>query len=78
VSTERLHRVVADVFGVPYEDVSDATSAETVENWDSLTHIDLVVALESEFGVSLSPEEMMAMGSVAAIREVLAERGALA
>ena len=44
-------------------------------NWDSVNHLNLVMALESEFGIRLSPEDALAMRSVRAVRALLNERG---
>ena len=48
----RTHAVVAATFGLPLASISDATSSATVESWDSVHHIHLIVALEAEFGVA--------------------------
>jgi acyl carrier protein len=67
--------VVARVFGLPRAAVDDATSNTTVESWDSLNHVTLVLELESAFGVSFSAEETLAMTDVGAIKRVLAAHG---
>ena len=72
---DRIHRIVSDVFGVPVEELSDDSSPDTIPDWDSQAHINLVLSLEVEFGVSLSPEDAMEMLSVRLIRLILAERG---
>ena len=72
---ERLHRVVAAVLDVSPSEVGDDTSPETQPAWDSLSHLDLVVALEAEFGVSLSAEESMEMASVHLMRMILQDHG---
>jgi acyl carrier protein len=53
----RLKQVMADVFHIPSDSVSEDTSVDTVEKWDSLTHLNLILALEQAFGVSFSEEE---------------------
>ncbi|MFC1874297.1 acyl carrier protein [Chloroflexota bacterium] len=75
-STEdRLYRIISEVFGVPAAEINNESSPDTIETWDSLSHLNLVLALEEEFGVSLSPEDVMEMLSVQLIRTILAERG---
>ena len=74
VTEERVSRVVSDVLGVPRDDINDDSSPDTIRNWDSLSHINLVLSLEAEFSVSLSPEDAMEMLSVRLIRIILAER----
>jgi acyl carrier protein len=67
--------VVARAFGREPSEIHDATSPETLPEWDSLGHVTLVIELESNFGVSFSPEETMSLTSVAAIKDSLKSRG---
>ena len=55
--------------------VTRATSHETVEEWDSLNVLNMLMAVESEFGVSISPEEAANFVSVEKILAVLASKG---
>lgn len=70
----RLYQLMADVFGVPVETISEESSPDTIATWDSLSHLNLAIALEKEFGVSLTPEDVMDMGSVRLILLILRER----
>ena len=72
---DRVAKVVADVFGVPMDSVNDSRGPTDIEQWDSLGHITLVLALESEFQVRLSPDDATEMLSVASIKAVLAKCG---
>ncbi|MEO8448395.1 MAG: acyl carrier protein [Gemmatimonadota bacterium] len=67
--------VIARVFGVSADRVTDQTSNETLPEWDSLGHITLVIELEATYAVSLSAEETLTLTSVAAIKRLLEERG---
>lgn len=73
--TDRIHTVVSQVFGVSSDDISDASSPDTIPGWNSLAHLNLVLALEAEFGVALSPEDTMEMLSVGLIRHILIDHG---
>lgn len=72
---DRVAHVVSKVFAIPVDEVTNDTSPDNVKLWDSLQHLNLVLALEAEFGLSLSPEEAMEMLSVGLIRMTLSERG---
>lgn len=72
--SDRVYRVVSDVLGVPVTAVNDESSPDTIESWDSLAHINLILALEAEFGISLSDEDAVDMLSVRLIKMILAER----
>ncbi len=73
---ERVRTVAADVLDVPPARLDARASTETVESWDSLQHLNLVLALEQEFGVQFEPEEMERMTSVGRIVELLEARAA--
>ena len=60
---------------MPEHEVDERLSAEQTTNWDSIRHLDLVMALEEAFGVSFSSEELGVLTSYRAIVEALGQRG---
>ena len=72
---QRTRRLVAEVFGLPLDSVTRATSHETVEEWDSINVLNLLMAVESEFDVVVSPEEAASFMSVEKILAVLGTKG---
>ena len=70
----RVRRVVSSVLGLPIEQVTLKTSNDDVENWDSLSIVNLMMAIEEEFQVALSPEEAADLLSVELITQVLQEK----
>ena len=72
----RVYRLVSDVLGVEVGAINDDSSPDTIASWDSVTHINLILALEDEFCVSLSDEDVIEMLSVGLIQRILLERGA--
>jgi len=69
----RVHKVVASVFGVPAAALGPSSGQDTIEGWDSLTHLHLIAALESEFGVSIDPDRAIEMTTIDAICAALAD-----
>jgi acyl carrier protein len=61
---EQIRTMASDLFGVPVEQITAASSPQTLENWDSIQHLNLVLAVEEKFGVQLSPEEIEEMKNV--------------
>ena len=55
---DRIRRIAADVFGVSVESLVPASSPDSIESWDSLNHLNMVLALEQELASQFSPEEM--------------------
>lgn len=72
---DRILRVVSLVMEVPIEKLNKESSPDNVENWDSLKHMNLILALEEEFDVTFSDEEIVELLSVEIIVEVLKEKG---
>jgi acyl carrier protein len=74
--TDKVRQAVSDVFGVSLAEITADSSPQTVEAWDSMGHLNLVLALEQSFGVQFSPEEIAAMTSVTLAAQTLAAKGA--
>ena len=55
---QRIKQVMADVFDMPAETILENVSQDNLEWWDSLKHLDLVVALEEEFEITIPVEEV--------------------
>ncbi len=71
---EQVRHIASDIFGVPVDQVTAESSPEMIENWDSMQHLNLVLAVEEKFGVRFEPEDIEAMknvGAVAALVEKL-------
>lgn len=72
----RVKKILAQSFGIPMESINDDTSSDNVAKWNSLAHMSLVVALEEEFGVSFTDEQIIEMLSypliVLTVKEALA------
>ena len=63
------------MLGVTPHELLEESSPDTIASWDSLGHLNLVIALEEEFGIRLSAEDMLAMRSVGTIRQILLQSG---
>jgi len=59
---------------VPASSLSLQSSPETVESWDSVRHLDLVLALEQEFHLQFEPEEIDQMKNAERIVDILSAK----
>lgn len=71
VDGDKIKDVMAAVLRVPRETIDADASMDTIEAWDSLKHMNLVLALEEEFGVSIPDEDAANITSYALIELVL-------
>lgn len=68
--------VFREFFGNNVRELNDETTFADVAGWDSITHVNLINALEEEFGAKFSVRDVMKMNSVGAIRTVVAAKAA--
>lgn len=71
---EAVQRIFADIFGVPVESIQPDSSPETIETWDSMAHLNLVLALEQEFQVQFAPEEIELLVSPEKVAVMVGEK----
>jgi len=70
----RVAQLAADVFSVPLEQIEPQSSPDNIESWDSIQHLNLVLALEQEFGVEFTPEEIEQLLSIELVAALLEEK----
>ena len=58
---ERLNTVFCEVFDDSELRISPQMTASDVDGWDSLSHINLILAVESEFGIRFSQKELLSL-----------------
>ncbi len=74
IDFNKLKQVISDILEVDVNNINESSSSDNIEQWDSLSHIKLVMAIEAEFNVKLTPEDMMDMLSVKLIKVILEEK----
>ena len=62
--SDQIRTLASDIFGVPAGQITPASTPETIETWDSIQHLNLVLALEEKFALQLSPEEIEQMKTI--------------
>lgn len=71
---ERIRCIAADIFDLPVQQITSGASQDSLEQWDSLQHLNLVLALEEAFQVQFAPDEMAQMLSVDAITSLVQQK----
>ncbi len=70
---EDLRQLMADVFQCDPSEITPDATPNTIEAWDSLRLLDLILALEQQLGVEIDPDRLADMMSVPAILQVVGE-----
>jgi acyl carrier protein len=71
---QRVLQIISDVLDVPVQSLTPQTTPAQVERWDSVQHLNLVLALEQAMGLQFNPEEIEGMQSVGAIVEIVGRK----
>ena len=78
MSKEQIYKDLDEIFQDVFDDedihVVAETTADDIEDWDSLEHINLVVAIENHFGMKFNMNEVTTMKNVGEMVDIIIER----
>lgn len=72
-----LDRILCEVFRLKSTQLDDTLTMNEIEQWDSLTHMDLIASLESEFDIQLTMDDIMNMKDIKTIKTIVFEKNKL-
>ena len=72
---ERLKLILSNVLNIPPDTITDETSPDNVDLWDSLAGLMLVTELEGQFNIKFSMDEVVAIKNVGDIKRSLSLHG---
>ena len=70
---EKIYRIISQVLKVPVDQINDSASPDSIEDWDSLRHMNLILALEEEFGIQFEEEQITEILGVGLIVKAIEE-----
>jgi acyl carrier protein len=71
----KLEQLFASVLREPADQLSDESSPKNLRSWDSLRHIELILAAETAYGVQFATTEVATVRSLGCMRALLANKG---
>jgi acyl carrier protein len=74
VSEDRLKAVMAAMLDLNADAIDGRTSTDTVPQWDSVRHMNLVIALEEEFDITIPDDEVVTLTSYDIIKATVEEQ----
>ncbi len=73
---EKVFKVFSDILGVKIDEIDEDVSMESLVEWDSSKHMELIIAIEENFDIpQLSMDEIVEMISLKNIIKILKEKG---
>ena len=70
---DKISEIIIEILKVSEEDTHQNLGMDDVSNWDSLTHMNLIVAIEVEFGIEISGDDIAEMTSFESIKKIVAK-----
>ena len=67
----RTQKIVSDALNLPLDMIDEGLTIENCENWDSLSHVRLIIAIESEIGRPLRADEIVGIAAVSDVQKIL-------
>jgi acyl carrier protein len=61
---DKTKLIIAQVLNIPVESIQDDASTKTIENWDSLNHMNIIFAIEEQLQIRFDDDEIMKLDSV--------------
>ncbi len=71
-----LRNILAEILGISPDQVTPELGVGAVESWDSFGHLQLILAIEGEFGVQFDPQRIPELTTVALLQNELSKKGA--
>jgi len=71
----KVYEIVSKIMNIPLDRINENSSPDTIEAWTSLKHMNLVLALEQEFGTTFTDEEILELMNVGVIIDALSKNG---
>ncbi|GGX27701.1 acyl carrier protein [Aquimarina muelleri] len=74
-TSKELLGVFAKAFSTPIEEITEELEYQGIAEWDSMSHLVLVEEIESAYKVSIEMEDVLEMGSVTKVKDMLKKYG---
>lgn len=69
-----LREIVADVLDVSPNEISETFGPDTTDRWDSMNHLRMITAVEDEYGIQFSMEEIQSIENFGMLGQLVAEK----
>ena len=71
---EKIKKVLAEVFQIRENEILDDSSMQTIDQWDSLTHMIMIMELENVFELKFESEEIIEMTTIKKIDDIIRKK----
>jgi len=69
-----LKKLMSEILRVPENELTETSSTETIKNWDSLQHLNLMLAIEEHFDIKLDADEIPKATSFSILHNLITKK----
>ena len=73
--SEKLYQIVSKVFNISFDTISDESSSENLQEWDSFNFYVLLDELENEFDIKFDLDETLEIKKIGDIKKIFLKHG---
>jgi acyl carrier protein len=71
---DKIHKIVQNIFPLINDEIKDSMGPNDIQGWDSMGHLNLVMAISDKFNVNLEFEEVMSIETIGDIIKLLEKK----
>ena len=68
---DKIKKIMSSVFGLHTNKIKNNSSPDNIKSWDSIQHMNLILALEEEFNIKFTDDESVEMLNYSLIKKIL-------
>lgn len=72
---KKFNDLISELFLIDFDKINDSLSINNTESWDSLKHMELIIAIEENYNIKLTTDEIVSMINIKKIKNILKKRG---
>lgn len=71
---EVIKEILADILELSKDQIDESIAMENIDTWDSLRHMEIMLAIEGKFGIQFEPDELVDMTTYSDIKKLVTDK----
>ena len=71
---QKIKKILSDILKIKISSINNKTTHQTIKTWDSVAHLHIVMALENNFKISFTPNEVVSLLSYSKIMSIFKKK----
>ena len=71
---DKIDNIISKIFSIKLEEISNDLTADEIDGWDSLSHMELIAEIEKNYKIKFTTKEMFNFFSIADLKKILKKK----